>query len=129
MTGADQRQVAIVEIASPTPGAPGPEETWRLLPGGVDATRDRDSGRLFGPDHGEDGRREVAVYSRPEAAAEGVFQGLQAAWRDGGHVYTEVALSDDLVDAGAWLAAGTIRHPAAACITGSHQCDLGAEAT
>ena len=47
-----RHEIAIVGIASRMPGASGPDEFWDLLRGGVDATRDRDRDRLFGPDHG-----------------------------------------------------------------------------
>ncbi|MGH3379634.1 MAG: polyketide synthase, partial [Actinoallomurus sp.] len=52
MMSMDQRQIAIVGIASRLPGASGPEEFWRLLRDGVDAVRDRDADRSVGPDHG-----------------------------------------------------------------------------
>ncbi|MGC4750675.1 beta-ketoacyl synthase N-terminal-like domain-containing protein, partial [Micromonospora sp. DT201] len=50
MTSADS--IAIVGIAASMPGASGPEEFWQLLRGGVDAVRERERSRPFGPDRG-----------------------------------------------------------------------------
>jgi len=52
MIGEEQRQVAIVGIASRLPSASGTEELWRLLRGGVDATGARPDGRSHGPERG-----------------------------------------------------------------------------
>lgn len=50
MTGADRQQIAIVGMASRTPGATGTDEFWQLLRHGHDAIRDRD--RSQGPERG-----------------------------------------------------------------------------
>jgi acyl transferase domain-containing protein len=52
VTDTQRQQVAIVGIACRVPGASGPEEFWRSLSGGVDAIRERDGNRLFGPERG-----------------------------------------------------------------------------
>ncbi|MBS2967015.1 type I polyketide synthase, partial [Actinocrinis puniceicyclus] len=52
MTPVARRQIAIVGIASRMPNSSGAEEFWRLLHGGVDAVRDRDADRPFGPQRG-----------------------------------------------------------------------------
>ncbi|HEV3172087.1 MAG TPA: polyketide synthase, partial [Actinocrinis sp.] len=52
MTAVTHRQIAIVGIASRMPNSSGAEEFWRLLQAGVDAIRDRDTDRPFGPDRG-----------------------------------------------------------------------------
>jgi acyl transferase domain-containing protein/NADPH:quinone reductase-like Zn-dependent oxidoreductase len=52
MTGTERLRVAIVGIAARMPGAADTEEFWELLRGGVDATRDRNEDRPFGPDRG-----------------------------------------------------------------------------
>ncbi|WP_406458743.1 hypothetical protein OG782_37050 [Streptomyces sp. NBC_00876] len=46
MTGADRQQIAIVGMASRTPGAAGTDEFWQLLRHGHDAIRDRIQVRL-----------------------------------------------------------------------------------
>ncbi|MFI6653759.1 SDR family NAD(P)-dependent oxidoreductase, partial [Streptomyces sp. NPDC050529] len=52
MTGADRQQIAIVGMASRTPGAAGTDEFWQLLRHGHDAIRDRDTNRPHGPERG-----------------------------------------------------------------------------
>ncbi|WP_299542259.1 type I polyketide synthase, partial [uncultured Streptomyces sp.] len=52
MAGADRQQIAIVGMASRTPGAAGTDEFWQLLRHGHDAIRDRDTNRPHGPERG-----------------------------------------------------------------------------